>query len=474
MFTNHRIAGDRSALFDSERERWLDYRTLRLLVAERAAELGAASKKLAFCFLPNSADAIIDMLALLEASHVVALLDPTLPASMCVSLFSSYEPDFVLGADCPAVETAMCLPKARKSPRSGRLHFIRLDHAAGRTDIHPELSLMLSTSGSTGSPKFVRLSHQNITSNAAAIAQVLEIGETERVLAHLPLHYSFGFSVISSHLSSGASVVPTSESLASGAFWKLFREHHCTALPGVPSHFDILKRLDIDRLRVPTLVRLMQAGGRMRPEMIKDFAAKMSARSGRLYVMYGQTEASPRITTLPAEEALSNLGSVGPALPGGRLEIRDEKGGHLPSGAIGEVVYFGPNVMMGYATSRAELAHGYQLKDGLHTGDLGYLDDRGYLTLSGRANRFAKVHGIRVSLDEVERMLSGYGTSAAVEAGENKVAVVVLQAKDTKVIHAELVERLRLPPSAIIVQAADMLPIKANGKIDYAKIRAIS
>ena len=131
----------------------------------------------------------------------------------------------------------------------------------------------------------------------------------------------------------------------------------------------------------------------MRPEMIKDFAAKMSARSGRLYVMYGQTEASPRITTLPAEEALSNLGSVGPALPGGRLEIRDEKGGHLPSGAIGEVVYFGPNVMMGYATSRAELAHGYQLKDGLHTGDLGYLDDRGYLTLSGRANRFAKVHG---------------------------------------------------------------------------------
>ena len=472
MFTNHRIAGERPALFDSERERWLDYRSLRLLVAERAAELGAASKKLAFCFLPSSADAIIDMLALLEAGHVVALLDPSLPAAMCASLLRSYEPDLVLSVDCPAVETAMCLPNARKSTRSGGLRFIRLDQAR-RTDIHPELSLMLSTSGSTGSPKFVRLSRRNITSNAAAIAQVLEIGRMDRVLAHLPLHYSFGFSVISSHLSSGASVVPTSESLASGALWKLFREHYCTALPGVPSHFDILKRLDIDRLKVPTLVCLMQAGGRMRPEMIKEFAAKMSARSGRLYVMYGQTEASPRITTLPAQEALSSLGSVGPALPGGRLEIRDERGGLLPSGTIGEVVYFGPNVMMGYATSRAELAHGYQLKDGLHTGDLGYLDDRGYLTLSGRANRFAKVHGIRVSLDDVERMLSGYGPSAAVEAGENKVVVVVLQAKDTKVIHAELVERLRLPPSAIIVRAADVLPIKANGKIDYEKIRAI-
>ena len=211
----------------------------------------------------------------------------------------------------------------------------------------------------------------------------------------------------------------------------------------------------------------------MRPEMIQHFATKMAARSGRLYVMYGQTEASPRITTLPAREVLSGLGSVGPVIPGGRLEIRDEKGGVLPSGTIGQVVYFGPNVMMGYATSRAELAHGYLLKDGLHTGDLGYLDDRGYLMLTGRANRFAKVHGIRVSLDDAEKMLSGYGPSAAVEAGENRVVVVVLQAKDTEVIHAELVEKLRLSPSAIIVRTADALPVKANGKIDYAKITAI-
>jgi acyl-CoA synthetase (AMP-forming)/AMP-acid ligase II len=472
MFTNHRIAADRPALFDAERGCWLNYGALRLSVAERAAELGTDSKKLAFCFLPNSADAIIDMLALLEAGHVVALVDPSLPASLCVSLFRSYEPDFVSGADCPAVETAMRLSNARKSSTSGGLQLIRLEQA-GRTSLHPELSLMLSTSGSTGSPKFVRLSRRNITSNAAAIARVLEIGGTDRVLAHLPLHYSFGFAVISSHLSAGASVVPTSESLASGAVWKLFREHHCTALPGVPTHFDILKRLDIDRLKVPTLVCLMQAGGRMHPEVIQHFAAKMVARSGRLYVMYGQTEASPRITTLPAQEVLSSLGSVGPALPGGRLEIRDEKGRLQPAGTIGQVVYFGPNVMMGYATTRADLAHGYQLKDGLHTADLGYLDDRGYLTLTGRANRFAKVHGIRVSLDDVERMLSGYGPSAAVEAGENKVLVVVLQAKDTEVIHAELVERLRLSPSAIVVRAADVLPTKANGKIDYAKITAI-
>src|SRR4029453_6099756 len=125
MFTNHHIAGDRPALFDSERERWLDYRSLRLLVAERAAGLGAASKKLAFWFFPNSADEIFNMLALREAGHVVALLDPSLPAAMCASLLRSYEPDLVLSVDCPAVETAMCLPNARKSTSSGGLLFIR-------------------------------------------------------------------------------------------------------------------------------------------------------------------------------------------------------------------------------------------------------------------------------------------------------------------------------------------------------------
>src|SRR4029453_2033009 len=119
MFTNHRIAGDRPALFDSERERWLDYRSLRLLVGERAAGLGAGSKKLAFCFLPNSAGAIIVMLARLERGHFVALFGPSLPAAMCASLLKSYEPDLVLSVDCPAVETAMCLPNARKSTKSG-------------------------------------------------------------------------------------------------------------------------------------------------------------------------------------------------------------------------------------------------------------------------------------------------------------------------------------------------------------------
>jgi acyl-CoA synthetase (AMP-forming)/AMP-acid ligase II len=473
MFIADRIPADRPALFDAEREDWLDYGTLRRLVAERTAEFRGDKKKLAFCLLPNSTPAIIDMLSLLQAGHAVALIDPSLPASLFASLLTSYTPDFVVGTGCPAIETVMGRPNAVKSTAPGGLHVIHLQQPESAS-LHPELSLILSTSGSTGSPKFVRLSRHNITANAAAIAEVLEIGETDRVLAHLPLHYSFGFSVISSHLAAGASAVPTSESLASSASWKLFREHHCTGLPGVPSHFDILNRLGIRRLKIPSLNCLMQAGGRMRPEMIQHFAAEMTARGGRLFVMYGQTEASPRMTTLPAKDVVSSVGSVGPALPGGRLEIRDDKGVLLPPGTVGEVVYFGPNVMMGYATSRLELSYGDQMEDGLHTGDLGSLDDRGYLTLSGRINRFAKIHGIRVSLDEVETMVSGYGPCAAVEGGENRILVVVLQAKDTDAIRNDLIEKLRLSPSSVVVRMVDALPTKANGKPDYAKIAASS
>jgi acyl-coenzyme A synthetase/AMP-(fatty) acid ligase len=214
----------------------------------------------------------------------------------------------------------------------------------------------------------------------------------------------------------------------------------------------------------------MQAGGRMRSELIEHFASKMAARGGRLHVMYGQTEAGPRMTTLPSSEVLNSLGSVGPALPGGRLEIRGDKGELLPAGETGEVVYFGPNVMMGYAIARKDLAEGYRMEDGLHTGDLGHLDARGYLTINGRANRFAKVHGVRVSLDEVEAMLSNRGPAAAVELEDNKLLVVVVESQDTGRIHAQLVDALRLPPASLVVRSAGSLPTKANGKIDYEKI----
>lgn len=473
IFVRKDTSGDLPALFDKERGLWTSYDGLAMQARARALAFERPSKKLAFVFVPNSLASIVDILGLMEAGHAVALLDTSIPYSLACSLLHAYQPDFVVGVECPGVAAGQDMPGAQRARgQSDDLRVIEVEQTL-RAEIHPDLALLLSTSGSTGSPKFVRLSRTNITANATAIAQVLKIAPSDRVLAHLPLHYSFGFSVLTSYLSAGASIVTTSHSLASAPAWQLFREQACTSLPGVPSHFEILRRLDIDRLKIPSLECLMQAGGRMPFEMVTYFGQKMAARNGRLFIMYGQTEAAPRMTTLPAGDTLASPDSVGPALPGGRIETRDPSGRTLPAGKIGEVIYFGPNVMMGYATSRDDLGRPPELGDGLHTGDLGYVDERGYLTITGRANRFAKVHGVRVSLDEVEKMVGKIGMAAAIEADENKILVVVGQS-DTERIHQSLVEALRLPSSSIEVRRVAQIPMKSNGKVDYSKLSALT
>lgn len=473
MFLRSDAPGHAPALFDSPG--WINYADLNGSVAARAQKLGPR-KKLIFLFATSSADCIVDLLAALQGGHAVALLDPSLPASQARPLLGSYLPDLVVGSDCPTLQLAAQYASAREVPDYAKGRRAIAIGTSSRTDLHPDLALLLSTSGSTGSPKFVRLSARNIEANARSIADVLAISANDRVFAHLPLHYSFGFSVVSSHLCAGASIVPTSASIASAEAWRLFREQACTTLPGVPSHFDVLRRLDIDRLNVPSLSCLLQAGGRMAPPLVEHFARKMAARGGRLFVMYGQTEAGPRMTTLPADRIFDAIGSVGPALPGGRIEIRDDKGRTLFPGQSGEVVYFGPNVMMGYALSRADLGRGPDLEDGLHTGDVGVLDERGFLTLIGRASRYTKVHGVRISLDEVEKLAGLDRPVAAIARDDDRILVLVEGAGDAGLgsLRDALADALRLSPTSVLVRSIASIPTRPNGKTDYLKLSEVA
>ncbi|GAB3865821.1 hypothetical protein GCM10027610_116700 [Dactylosporangium cerinum] len=178
-----------------------------------------------------------------------------------------------------------------------------------------------------------------------------------------------------------------------------------TSLALVPSQYEMLRRLRFDPWRYPSLRTLTQAGGRLRAELVRDFHDRMASAGGRLFVMYGQTEAAPRLTTLPADRLAEKLGSVGPAVPGGRLTVRLEDGTETTEpGVVGEVLYRGPNVMMGYAETAADLARGDEQGGLLETGDLGHLDEEGYLFIDGRLKRFGKVFGVRLNLDDIERL----------------------------------------------------------------------
>lgn len=377
------------------------------------------SKKLAFVFCRNDERSVAAYREATEAGHAVALLDANLDASLRDALVWRYEPELVYGlSDTPIRRYVNELPP------------------------HPDLSLLLSTSGSTGSPKFVRLSRAAVKHNALMIAQALEIDEYERPILSLPMHYSYGLSVLNSHLVARARVVLTDEPITSAAFWDTVRREECTSLAGVPYTFQMLKRLDLDALDVPSLKTLTVAGGKLAPSLVSHFTKVMAKRGGRFVEMYGQTEATARIAI------------DGHVLPGAKVRIE-----------AGEVVYSGPNVMMGYAENRDDLARGDDLGGELYTGDLGRIKDDGRLVITGRTKRIAKVYGLRINMDEVEAMLSTHGPTAVVEGDEQ----LVIYCEDIGLpeLRRVFADRLRIHHGALVFRRVEQLPRTAAGKVDY-------
>jgi len=344
----------------------------------------------------------------------------------------------------------------------------------GRTSpaLHPELALLLSTSGSTGSTKCVRLSARNMTANAASIAEYLGLGPDERGTVNLPTHYSYGLSIVNSHLFAGATILLTDKSVIDKAFWAFLREHEATSFAGVPHIYDLLQRIDLAASAPPSLRYFTQAGGRLAADMVARFITLAADHGWRFFVMYGQTEATARIAYLPPEQAAANPGSIGVAVPGGgRIALLNEDGEEVALGEVGEIVYFGPNVMMGYATGPDDLA----LDPGperLATGDLGRSNKRGLLEITGRKSRFIKIFGNRIGLDDIETLLSIEGYSAIATGIDDQLLIVTRDADAATPIAAVLARILKLPTAYFTVRVVEEYPLLASGKVDYASLKA--
>lgn len=445
----------RMALLGDEHEDGLTGSDLSRAIARWAAEF-KGSRGLVFLYIPNSVEAVAALLGAWQAGHAVALLNPELSTAVDHALINAYSPQWIV--------------------RPGQNGHLLLDRCEGVClDVHPDLALLLSTSGSTGSPKFVRLSWNAILQNARAISQVLDIRLGEAGCAHLPLHYSYGFSVLTSHLISGAPVWVTNRTLTDRSFWMLARERSICHLPGVPFHFQIMNRMRFDRLDLPSLRVLTQAGGNLDYGIRLAAYEHMAARGGRFHVMYGQTEAAPRMSTLAHEEFLEAPTGVGSALPGGRFMVVDEKGLECSNGQVGTVLYFGPNVMMGYASDRRDLSLGDELEGRLETGDVGKIDDAGRLTLTGRTKRFGKVFGLRINLDEIESFTANVaGANAVLQRGDSIYIIRVVG--DSPItddaLLAELAARYSIPRSVYRFSCRDTLPVTERGKTDYAVLES--
>ncbi|UWQ26937.1 AMP-binding protein (plasmid) [Leisingera aquaemixtae] len=345
-----------------------------------------------------------------------------------------------------------------------------LAHAHEPAALHPELALLLQTSGSTGHGRGVRLSRAAVYANARAIADYLEIRPEDRAALILPLHYSYGLSVLHSHLAAGASLWLAPGSVLDAGFATALEASGATSLAGVPHHFRLLESAGLSHALPESIKTLTVAGGAMEPDQVSAWASRMQARAGRFFVMYGQTEATARISYLPPEEALANPGAAGRAIPGGRLLLRDAGGTEItaPEGE-GELVYQGPNVMMGYAEDSAGLARGAELSE-LATGDLARRDANGLYHITGRLSRMSKIAGLRIGHDAIERALAAQGHEAAVWGDDARISIAVCGPQDGIAALAARLTGVGQQHFTVIPRAS--LPRRANGKIDYPALKA--
>ncbi|MFJ6028111.1 AMP-binding protein [Pseudarthrobacter sp. NPDC092424] len=427
----------------------LSYTQLAVRVHEAAERLGSA-RRLVLLAATNGIDSLVAYLAALSAGHPLVLVPGDNPAAV-ESIRTAFDPDVIMvdGAGDGAPRIAEVRPETR--------------HV-----LHPDLALMLSTSGSTGSPKLVRLSHRNVQANAEAISEYLRLSSDDRAATTLPMSYCYGLSVINSHLAVGASLALTDLSVVDPCFWELFRRAEATAFAAVPYTFELLERIGFQDLDLPHLRYVTQAGGRLSPELVQRYAGLGQERGWELFVMYGQTEATARMAYLPPELAAKSPARIGVPIPGGSFRIDPVDG--LEDG---ELVYTGPNVMLGYAESSADLAEGRTITE-LRTGDLGRRHPDGLYEVTGRRSRFLKIAGLRIDLGRVEQILAELGVQAT-SAGTDGHLVVALQGShDPDLLRKLLAGSLGIPRVAIQMFSVEELPRLASGKPDYQAVLALA
>jgi acyl-CoA synthetase (AMP-forming)/AMP-acid ligase II len=414
-------------------------------------------KQLFFLYLDNSLEAIDMLFNGLDSPHALVLLNPKLNIIFKEELEKAYLPTYIFDDTRPTIESY-----ATTSFIGNRTIFKSKN--IRETAIHTDLKIMLSTSGTTGSPKFVKLSEANLAANAQSISKYLPISEDDVTPLNLSIFYSYGLSILTSNALKGGTIVCTNKDIMNKDFWSDFEKWGYTTMAGVPYVYEMLNRIGFLKKEYPSLRYMTQAGGKLNSKLVEAFGVHLKNQGKDFYVMYGQTEATARMSYLPPAKLEEKLGSIGIAIPNGSFMI-DE--------ATSELLYQGPNVFGGYATTLADLTT-FEKVDTLRTGDLAAIDDDGFYYITGRLKRFAKIFGTRTNLDEVETILKNefVGNIFIALGKDDEKLIICVTNEETEDIAIKnfLKDKMQIHPSVVKIVKLEQIPLTANGKTDYKAI----
>lgn len=419
-------------------------------------------RELVFCLCENKVGALAGFLSFYDNRDVCLLLSAHIDRGLLDSLYSTYHPSYIW------------MPSILQN----QFGFVEVYSSHGFSlcktgcvapDMHPELSMLMTTSGTTGSPKLVRHKYGNIESNAKNVATVFGWTTEDKGIIDLPMQYTMGLNVITSHIYAGATIMLLEANLLSPQYWKFIKEHEGTNFTGVPYSYEILSKLRFQRMDLPHLHTLAEGGGKLSDAQFESFAKYAEEKGKRFFATFGTTETSARLAYLPPQDAVTHIGSIGTAIPEGKLFLVDENGSEITvPGIEGELRYEGPNVTMGYGTCVEDLKNGDEFCGTYNTGDIAKFDKDGYFYIVGRKKRFLKLFGLRVSLDQSEKIIKEtFNIECACTGTDQQMYIYITDESYVDKVKKTFVEKTGLVSKCFEVIYIENIPRFDSGKINY-------
>ena len=444
---------------NSDKLTYADITTLSQQITENIPE-----RALCFLLVENNVGGIAWVMGMLDSHKLIPLiLNVKTEAGLYQQLLATYQPSYVcapthLPADGQTIHTLFGYTLTKVSDMI--------------CPIHNDLSHLLPTSGSTGSPKLVRHKYDNIEAAGLNISTFFELKATDRPLMVLPLYYTMGLSMVFSHLRVGATILITGLSMTDPNFWKFIKEQHATSFTGVPYSFQVLNLMRFFRMDLPDIELLTQGGGKMPKELNRKFAEYCRDNGKRWIATYGQSECTARMAFLPAKWAIEKVGSIGIAVPNGELSLINTEGNLITTPHTeGEMCYRGKNVTMGYARQQSDLALGDERNGYIRTGDLAYFDEDGCYYIVGRMGRFLKLFGMRVGLDECEQIIqSECNIECACVGTDEKMIVYITNADKQIQVKDILVHKTHIVATSFEIRIIAEIPKNEAGKKLYSQL----
>lgn len=420
-------------------------------------------RELVFCLCENRVGALAGFLSLYDCKDVCLLLSAHIDKALLKVLDETYGPSYYW------------MPKAMVEESGyGKVYeykgYVLCKTGKKAPAMHSDLSMLMTTSGTTGSPKLVRHKYGNIESNAKNVAKVFGWTPEERGIIDLPMQYTMGLNVINSHLYAGATVLLIEANLMNPKYWSFIKEQKGSNFTGVPFSYEILNRLRFWKMDLPYLITMAEGGGKLSDTLFKTFADYAVEKGKRFFATFGTTETSARLAYLPPEQAATHIGSIGHAIPEGKLILVDENGEEITDADVeGELRYEGPNVTMGYATCVEDLTKGDEFCGMYETGDLAKKDADGFYYIVGRKKRFLKLFGLRVSLDQSEKIISENfgGLECACAGDDNQMQIYITKGELKDEVKQLISEKTGLMAKFFEVNVIESIPRFESGKVNY-------